>query len=53
MYAGCMELTLELSCCKYPPHSDLLSYWSDNKDALYNYMTKVHIGMYTDDVTFT
>ncbi|KAK2165900.1 hypothetical protein LSH36_44g02085 [Paralvinella palmiformis] len=45
MYAGCMELTLELSCCKYPPHSDLLSYWSDNKDALYNYMTKVHIGV--------
>lgn len=27
---GCMEITLEMSCCKYPPASFLESHWNDN-----------------------
>ena len=34
MHAGCMELTLEVACCKYPFASRLPEYWAQNKDAL-------------------
>lgn len=28
---GCMEITLEISCCKYPPPDELPTFWIDNK----------------------
>lgn len=31
VWYGCMEVTLELSCCKYPPNQELPKYWEDNK----------------------
>eukprot|EP00054_Salpingoeca_dolichothecata_P018602 m.114425 g.114425 ORF g.114425 m.114425 type:complete len:336 (+) comp22932_c0_seq1:182-1189(+) len=42
---SCAEITLELSCTKYPSASSLSSYWSANKDALINYMLQVHLGI--------
>ena len=33
-HAGCMELTLEVGCCKYPPASQLEQLWLDNREAL-------------------
>lgn len=27
---GCLEITLEMSCCKYPPASFLESHWNEN-----------------------
>lgn len=33
VWNGCMEITLELSCCKYPPASDLQFYWEENRVA--------------------
>ena len=27
VYASCMEITLELSCCKYPPREQLPDFW--------------------------
>lgn len=36
--AGCMELTLELGCVKYPNATDLRQYWLDNRDALITYI---------------
>ena len=38
--AGCMELTLEVACCKYPNASDLQMYWDENKDALLAYLAE-------------
>ncbi|OWF40275.1 carboxypeptidase M-like [Mizuhopecten yessoensis] len=35
---GCLEVTIEQDCCKYPPHAQLSSFWEDNKDALINYL---------------
>jgi len=32
---GCMEITLEMSCCKYPPASFLESHWKDHLKVLY------------------
>jgi len=31
VWNGCMEITLELSCCKYPPAADLPHYWAENR----------------------
>lgn len=32
IYHGCMEITLEISCCKYPYTRELASLWDDNRD---------------------
>lgn len=45
VFAGHYELTLELSCCKFPPASTLLNYWNDNKVALLTYLTEAHKGV--------
>jgi len=42
---GAMEITLELSCCKYPYRHDLPNYWRDNKKALIAYLGEVHRGV--------
>lgn len=31
VWHGCMEVTLEISCCKYPPAHELPKYWEDNR----------------------
>ena len=45
MHSNALEITLELSCCKHPPASDLPRYWVDNKNALMAYMEKTHMGV--------
>jgi carboxypeptidase M len=30
IWYGCYEVTLEISCCKYPPAHELRKYFSDN-----------------------
>ncbi|ESO11435.1 hypothetical protein HELRODRAFT_194815 [Helobdella robusta] len=45
IYAGCMELTLEISCCKFPDQSYLKHEWTKNKNALIELYKKVHIGV--------
>ena len=50
LYGGCIELTLEVSCCKYPESSELPGFWTANKDALFNYLHQVHRGLYCDGV---
>ncbi|XP_054153380.1 carboxypeptidase M-like [Oppia nitens] len=45
IYAGCMEITVELSCCKYPRASALPNYWNDNRQSLIAYLQQVHKGV--------
>ncbi|KAI4887335.1 hypothetical protein NFI96_025827 [Prochilodus magdalenae] len=45
VWAQCFELTLELSCCKFPPESELPGLWEANKPALLAYMQQVHLGL--------
>ncbi|XP_065143505.1 carboxypeptidase D, b isoform X2 [Paramisgurnus dabryanus] len=42
---NCFEVTFELSCCKYPPASQLYIEWVNNKEALLLYMQNAHIGV--------
>jgi len=36
VWYGCMEITLELSCCKYPPASELPKFWEQNRMVSYH-----------------
>ena len=45
VYSSCMEITLELSCCKFPARSELPDFWLQNKNALLAYLNEVHRGM--------
>ncbi|XP_053882121.1 carboxypeptidase M isoform X2 [Malaclemys terrapin pileata] len=45
IWGQCFEITLELSCCKYPPASQLQAFWNDNKAALIEYIKQVHLGV--------
>ncbi|KAJ3618507.1 hypothetical protein MTP99_006487 [Tenebrio molitor] len=46
LVAGCMELTLEIGCYKYPYAKTLPQYWLDNRDALLAYAEQVHKGVH-------
>ncbi|XP_058117990.1 carboxypeptidase D isoform X2 [Anopheles coustani] len=45
VYSNCFEVTLELSCCKFPPATDLPKEWNKNKRSLIEYMKLVHAGV--------
>ncbi|XP_060586207.1 carboxypeptidase D-like [Ruditapes philippinarum] len=42
---GIFELTLEISCCKYPNASEIEYYWIENRWALINLLMEVHRGV--------
>ncbi|XP_032974336.1 carboxypeptidase M isoform X1 [Rhinolophus ferrumequinum] len=45
IWAQCFEITLELSCCKYPREEKLPSFWNLNKASLIEYIKEVHLGV--------
>lgn len=45
VWANCFEVTFELSCCKYPPASQLEKEWENNQESLLTFIEKVHIGI--------
>jgi len=45
IWHGCMEVTLELSCCKYPPAAELSQFWDDNRRSLLQFMGEAHRGV--------
>ncbi|VEN63122.1 unnamed protein product [Callosobruchus maculatus] len=45
LVAGCMSLTIEIGCFKFPYAKDLPQYWLDNREALVTYIEQVHRGV--------
>ncbi|XP_039101575.1 carboxypeptidase M [Hyaena hyaena] len=45
VWAQCFEITLELSCCKYPHEEKLPFFWNKNKASLIEYIKQVHLGV--------
>lgn len=45
VWHGCMEITLELSCCKFPPANQLREFWLDNRKALVKFLAESHRGV--------
>ncbi|EZA59459.1 Carboxypeptidase M [Ooceraea biroi] len=46
VWNGCMEITLELSCCKYPLASNLSYYWEQNRAPLIKFLAEAHRGVH-------
>ncbi|EDX00791.1 carboxypeptidase D isoform X1 [Drosophila yakuba] len=44
-FSNCFELTIELSCCKYPAASTLPQEWQRNKASLLQLLRQAHIGI--------
>merc|ERR1712203_86812 len=45
LFSNCFELTIELSCCKYPPSEELQTQWNYNKEALLSFLEVVQAGV--------
>ncbi|XP_077355563.1 carboxypeptidase M isoform X2 [Festucalex cinctus] len=45
VWAGCLEVTLEVSCCKFPPARQLPALWADNRKSLLAFIRQVHLGV--------
>ena len=45
LFSSNLELSLELTCCKYPTSYFLLREWENNKKSLLAYMEQVHMGI--------
>ena len=43
LHSNCFEITVELSCCKYPPVNRLSIEWDNNKESLLAYMEEVNL----------
>ncbi|XP_075220483.1 carboxypeptidase D-like isoform X2 [Lycorma delicatula] len=42
---GCMEITLEISCCRYPLAKDLKQIWEENRKPLLTFISQAHRGV--------
>lgn len=43
--SNCFEITLEVSCCKFPKEETLQGFWNDNKKSLLEFLKLVHTGV--------
>ena len=46
LYGDCFEITIELTCCKYPEASKLKDEWENNKNALWEFTMAAYQGVH-------
>lgn len=44
--SNCFELTLYVSCCQYPPASDLPLYWNNNLESMLKFIESTRRGIF-------
>ncbi|CAL8120113.1 unnamed protein product [Orchesella dallaii] len=45
VHSNCFEITMELSCCKFPDARTLLTEWGNNEESMYKYIEATHMGI--------
>jgi carboxypeptidase D len=45
LHSNCFEITMELSCCKYPMGRELTKEWKNNKESMLQFMEATHMGV--------
>ena len=45
LFAGTMEVTVEVSCCKFPSRKRLVAEWVKNKESLFNFVAQAQRGI--------
>ncbi|KAL6116596.1 cpm [Pungitius sinensis] len=45
VWSQCLELTLEVSCCKFPSVDQLPALWAENRKSLLAFIQQVHLGV--------
>ena len=45
LFSNCFEITVELSCCKYPTEDKLQQEWENNKESLIEYLEEAQTGV--------
>ena len=45
LYGGTMEITVEVSCCKFPDKAKLFDEWFNNDEAFLTYLEQAQIGI--------
>ena len=43
--SNCFEITVEVSCCKFPGANTLQTFWQENKKSLLEYLKLVQTGL--------
>ena len=44
-FSNCFEITIEMSCCKYPPLEDLQEEWKNNLQSILRYLKMANMGI--------
>ena len=44
-FSNCFEITIEMSCCKYPPLEDLQQEWKNNFQSILRYLKMANMGI--------
>src|SRR5687768_462554 len=45
LHTNCLDISIEVSCRKFPFESELAQHWKEHKEALIAYIEQIHLGV--------